>query len=56
MKPQPTTPFSRSIAHYTMGIIYDNESKTDEAIREYEAALVLNPGYPVVQDALKKLK
>ena len=36
--------FSRSIAHYTMGIIYDNASRPADAIREYEAAVKTDPG------------
>lgn len=45
-------PFSRSIAHYTMGIIYDNESRVPEAIREYEAALKTDPGVSYIHTRL----
>jgi len=43
-KPRASDKLSRSIAHYTMGIIYDNESNPREAIREYEAVLRIDPG------------
>ncbi|MCX5666466.1 MAG: tetratricopeptide repeat protein [Candidatus Omnitrophica bacterium] len=34
---------SKALAHYTMGIIYDNEGRSGEAMREYKAALALEP-------------
>jgi len=43
-------------ARWRLGMLYELKGDPTAARREYEAALVLNPGYPVVQDALKKLK
>ncbi len=31
-------------AHYELGLLYDDESRTDEAIREYRSAVQLEPG------------
>jgi len=42
---------SKALAHYTMGIIYDNKGKTDFAIREYRKSLKYNP-----HSALTRLK
>ncbi|MCM8791195.1 MAG: tetratricopeptide repeat protein [Candidatus Omnitrophica bacterium] len=38
-----TTPLAKSIAHYTMGIIYDNELRAEDAIKQYEAAIKIEP-------------
>ncbi len=35
---RPSGALSRSLAHYTMGIIYDNEKKYESAIREFREA------------------
>ena len=43
---------SKALAHYTMGIIYDNENRTDEAIREYTAALALEPNISYLHSRL----
>ena len=34
---------SKALAHYAMGIIYDNEGRSGEAVREYTAAAALKP-------------
>jgi len=39
----PASAYSKSLAHYTMGIIYDNEDRREDAIREYVEALRLGP-------------
>ena len=30
-------------AHFNLGVIYGQQGRTDEAIREYQAALRINP-------------
>ena len=35
----PTTAESSSLAHYAMGVIYDNDGRIDAAIEEYKEAL-----------------
>ena len=42
-KARTSMPLARSLAHYTMGIIYDNELKTKEALAEYKKALEIAP-------------
>ena len=51
-KKAPTTPLALSLAHYTMGIIYDNERATEKAIREYEAVLRSDPDISYVHTRL----
>ena len=34
---------SKAYAHYSTGMIYDNEGKTSEAIEEYQKAIQLDP-------------
>ena len=38
-KTAPTTAESSAVAHYAMGVIYDNDGKINEAIKEYKEAL-----------------
>ena len=40
---------SKALAHYTMGIIYDNEGKTGLAIREYKKTLKYNPNSTIAR-------
>lgn len=47
-----SSPLSSSLAHYTMGIIYDNEEKFTDAIREYREALSLEPEISYVHTRL----
>ena len=49
---RPSSALSVSLAHYTMGIIYDNEGKFGEAIREYRRALALEPNVSYVHTRL----
>jgi len=35
--------FSKSLAHFTMGIIYDNEARPEAAIAEYKKVLAVEP-------------
>jgi len=42
-KKKSSDSFSKALAHYTMGIIYDNEGKLQNALDEYKAALALDP-------------
>ena len=51
-KARPSTPLARSLAHYTMGIIYDNELRGEEAIRRYEAALGYTPDVAYIRTRL----
>ena len=37
---------SKSYAHYTKGLLYDNEGKTEEAIKEYLDALNITSAHP----------
>ncbi|MFH1190147.1 MAG: tetratricopeptide repeat protein [Candidatus Omnitrophota bacterium] len=47
-----STSLARSLAHYTMGIIYDNEARADKAAKEYEAAIRLDPDISYVHTRL----
>ena len=49
---RPSSALSKSLAHYTMGIIYDNEEKFTDAIREYREALSLEPNISYVHTRL----
>ena len=40
---------SKALAHYTMGIIYDNSGKASLASREYKKALEINPASSLVR-------
>ena len=42
-KTKPSDTFSKALAHYTIGVIYDNEGKVAEALAEYKKALELDP-------------
>ena len=42
-KTRPSDTFSKALAHYTIGVIYDNEGKTRQAREEYKKALELDP-------------
>ncbi|MFH0764766.1 MAG: tetratricopeptide repeat protein [Candidatus Omnitrophota bacterium] len=44
--------YSKSLAHYTMGIIYDNENRPEDAIREYNEALRLGPDVSYIRTRL----
>jgi tetratricopeptide (TPR) repeat protein len=48
--PRPAT------AHAWLGQLYENENRLEDAAREYEAALKLDPKNKMAQDALKRLK
>ena len=43
-------------AHAWLGQFLENESKPDEAVKEYETALKLDPKNKMAQEALKQLK
>jgi tetratricopeptide (TPR) repeat protein len=47
---------SHSSAHAWLGRLYENEKKPDLAVREYQAALSLDPKNKVAREALKKLQ
>ena len=49
---RPSTQLARSLAHYTMGIIYDNEGSLENAIREYETVLKQDPNIGYVHTRL----
>lgn len=49
---EPSTPLSRSLAHYTMGIIYDNEGRFEDAARQYEKALEIEPDISYIHTRL----
>ena len=42
-KKRQSDSFSKALAHYTMGIIYDNEGKLESAIAEYKSAIAVDP-------------
>jgi tetratricopeptide (TPR) repeat protein len=43
-------------AHVWLGRLFENENKTEDAAREYETALKLDPKNKMAQEALKRLK
>jgi len=43
-------------AHAWLGQLYENESKLEDAVKEYETALKLDPKNKMAQDALKRVK
>jgi tetratricopeptide (TPR) repeat protein len=45
-----------AMAHVWLGRLFENESKAEEALREYETALKLDPKNKLVQESLKRLK
>jgi tetratricopeptide (TPR) repeat protein len=45
-----------AMAHVWLGRLFENESKAEEALREYEAALKLDPKNKLAQESLKRLK
>jgi tetratricopeptide (TPR) repeat protein len=45
-----------SLYHYEMGRIFESGKATDQARREYQRALQLNPGFSKAGEALEKLK
>jgi tetratricopeptide (TPR) repeat protein len=45
-----------AMAHVWLGRLFENESKTEDAVREYETALKLDPKNKLAQEALKRLK
>jgi tetratricopeptide (TPR) repeat protein len=45
-----------AMAHVWLGRLFENESKTEDALREYETALKLDPKNKLAQEALKRLK
>jgi tetratricopeptide (TPR) repeat protein len=44
-----------SDAHYELGLLYDDESRTDDAIREYRSAVQLQPGLAKAHYRLARL-
>ncbi|HET8922045.1 MAG TPA: tetratricopeptide repeat protein [Candidatus Acidoferrum sp.] len=48
--PRPAT------THYWMGRLFENENNREEAAKEFEAALKLDPKNKMAQEALKRLK
>jgi tetratricopeptide (TPR) repeat protein len=48
--PRPAT------AHIWLGRLFENQSKADDAVREYESAVKLDPKNKMAQEALKRLK
>jgi tetratricopeptide (TPR) repeat protein len=51
-KPAASSPFSKALAHYTMGIIYDNDGRFEDAIGEYKKAISFDPGVSYVHTRL----
>jgi tetratricopeptide (TPR) repeat protein len=45
-----------AIYHYEMGRIFEGGKATEQARREYQRALQLNPGFTQAKEALEKLK
>jgi TolA-binding protein len=43
-------------AHAWLGYLYENQSKTEDATKEFETALKLDPKNKMAQEALKRLK
>jgi len=43
---------AKSLAHYTMGIIYDNEGKQKEAVREYRESIKAEPNVSYIHTRL----
>ena len=43
-------------AHAWLGHLYENQNKVEDAVKEYEAALKLDPKNKMAQEALKRLK
>ena len=44
------------MAHVWLGRLFENESKAEDAAREYETALKLDPKNKLAQESLKRLK
>jgi tetratricopeptide (TPR) repeat protein len=45
-----------AMTHYWLGRLFENENKKEEAAKEFEAALKLDPKNKMAQEALKRLK
>lgn len=45
-----------SLGYFGLGIIYQEQDRIEEAIRSFEAALKINPGSTLIQDALADAK
>jgi TolA-binding protein len=45
-----------AMAHVWLGRLFESESKAEDAVREYETALKLDPKNKLAQEALKRLK
>jgi tetratricopeptide (TPR) repeat protein len=45
-----------AMAHVWLGRLFENGNKTDDALREYETALKLDPKNKLAQESLKRLK
>jgi len=43
-------------AHAWLGQLYENENRLEDAVKEYETALKLDPKNKMAQEALKRLK
>lgn len=43
-------------AYYNLGMVYEYANRIDEAVREFQVAVSLDPNYTKAQDALDKLK
>ena len=58
LKVAPTrTAFPRpAVAHYWLGLLYQQQGRTKEAASEYEHALQLDPKHKPAQEALKKIR
>jgi len=43
-------------SYYNLGMVYEYAHRIDEAVREYQVALSLDPGYKKAEEALARLK
>lgn len=43
-------------SYYNLGMVYEYARRIDEAVREYQVALSLDPGYKKAEEALARLK
>jgi len=43
-------------SHAWLGQLYENEDRLEDAVKEYETALKLDPKNKMAQEALKRLK
>lgn len=43
-------------SYFNLGMVYEYSNRIDEAVREFQVALSLDPGYKKAEEALNKLR